>query len=204
MKDTPLKMKLQLLADDNSRDNAPTDNSEQKETENNNSDDKKQNEKKYTDDEVNEIINKKFEKWTKQKEKEMDEAKKLADMTAQEKVEYERNQLKKELEELRNANTISEMSKTARGILKERNIDISDELLSMLVTKEADTTKKNVEGFAEMFDKAVEKAVNEKLKGNPPKKGPGNKTLTKEDILNIKDRTERQRKIAENRKRLSN
>lgn len=204
MKDTPFKMKLQLLADDNSRDNAPTDNSEQKETENNNSDDKKQNEKKYTDDEVNEIINKKFEKWTKQKEKEMDEAKKLADMTAQEKVEYERNQLKKELEELRNANTISEMSKTARGILKERNIDISDELLSMLVTKEADTTKKNVEGFAEMFDKAVEKAVNEKLKGNPPKKGPGNKTLTKEDILNIKDRTERQRKIAENRKRLSN
>ncbi len=204
MKDTSLKMKLQLLADDNSGDNAPTDNSEQKETENNNSDDKKQNEKKYTDDEVNEIINKKFEKWTKQKEKEMDEAKKLADMTAQEKVEYERNQLKKELEELRNANTISEMSKTARGILKERNIDISDELLSMLVTKEADTTKKNVEGFAEMFDKAVEKAVNEKLKGNPPKKGPGNKTLTKEDILNIKDRTERQRKIAENRKRLSN
>ena len=198
MKDTPLKMKLQLLADDNSGDNAPTDNSEQKETENNNSDDKKQNEKKYTDDEVNEIINKKFEKWTKQKEKEMNEAKKLADMTAQEKVEYERNQLKKELEELRNANTISEMSKTARGILKERNIDISDELLSMLVTKEADTTKKNVEGFAEMFDKAVEKAVNEKLKGNPPKKGPGNKTLTKEDILNIKDRTERQRKIAEN------
>lgn len=198
MKDTPLKMKLQLLADDNSGDNAPTDNSEQKETENNNSDDKKQNEKKYTDDEVNDIINKKFEKWTKQKEKEMDEAKKLADMTAQEKVEYERNQLKKELEELRNANTISEMSKTARGILKERNIDISDELLSMLVTKEADTTKKNVEGFAEMFDKAVEKAVNEKLKGNPPKKGPGNKTLTKEDILNIKDRTERQRKIAEN------
>ena len=198
MKDTPLKMKLQLLADDNSGDNAPTDNSEQKETENNNSDDKKHNEKKYTDDEVNDIINKKFEKWTKQKEKEMDEAKKLADMTAQEKVEYERNQLKKELEELRNANTISEMSKTARGILKERNIDISDELLSMLVTKEADTTKKNVEGFAEMFDKAVEKAVNEKLKGNPPKKGPGNKTLTKEDILNIKDRTERQRKIAEN------
>lgn len=197
MKDTPLKMKLQLLADDNSGDNAPTDNSEQKETENNNSDEKKQNEKKYTDDEVNEIINKKFEKWTKQKEKEMDEAKKLADMTAQEKVEYERNQLEKELEELRNANTISEMSKTARGILKERNIDISDELLSMLVTKEADTTKKNVEGFAEMFDKAVEKAVNEKLKGNPPKKG-SNKTLTKEDILNIKDRTERQRKIAEN------
>lgn len=198
MKDTPLKMKLQLLADDNSGDNAPIDNSEQKGTENNNSEDKKQNEKKYTDDEVNEIINKKFEKWTKQKEKEMDEAKKLADMTAQEKVEYERNQLKKELEELRNANTISEMSKTARGILKERNIDISDELLSMLVTKEADTTKKNVEGFAEMFDKAVEKAVNEKLKGNPPKKGPGNKTLTKEDILNIKDRTERQKKIAEN------
>lgn len=198
MKDTPLKMKLQLLADDNSGDNAPTDNLVQKETGNNNSEDKKQNEKKYTDDEVNEIINKKFEKWTKQKEKEMDEAKKLADMTAQEKVEYERNQLKKELEELRNANTISEMSKTARGILKERNIDISDELLSMLVTKEADTTKKNVEGFAEMFDKAVEKAVNEKLKGNPPKKGPGNKTLTKEDILNIKDRTERQKKIAEN------
>lgn len=197
MKDTPLKMKLQLLADDNSGDNAPTDNPVQKETENNNSEGKKQNEKKYTDDEVNEIINKKFEKWTKQKEKEMDKAKKLADMTAQEKVEYERNQLKKELEELRNANTISEMSKTARGILKERNIDISDELISMLVTKEADITKKNVEGFAEMFDKAVEKAVNEKLKGNPPKKG-SNKTLTKEDILNIKDRTERQRKIAEN------
>lgn len=203
MNDNLIKMNLQLLADDSDTTETETDNnpSDKKGTEQENPDNpaKKtgKDEKKYSDEDLDRIISAKFKKLEERKEKEINEAKKLANMTAQEKIEYERDQLKERLEELESKNILSEMSKTARGILKNQNIDIPDDLLSVLVTKEAESTKKNVESFVEMFNKAVEDAVNEKLKSKSPRKG-STKTMTKEEILNIKDRTERQRKIAEN------
>src|SRR5699024_4325365 len=125
---------------------------------------KKEDDKKYSDEDLDRIINEKFAKWQEKKEKEINEAKKLADMNAQQKAEYERDQLQKELDELRKANTLNEMTSTARNMLKERNVSIDDELLSTLVTDDAEKTKENVESFANMFEEAVEKAVLEKIK----------------------------------------
>lgn len=53
----------------------------------------KAQEKKYTDADVDAIIDKKFAKWQKDYESKVDEAKKLAEMTAQQKAEFERDKL---------------------------------------------------------------------------------------------------------------
>ena len=127
--------------------------------------DKKEADGKYTDAQVNEIINRKFAEWSSKKEKELDEAKKLAQMDERQKAEYERDVLKRELSELKKENTRAKMAKTARAMLSEKNIAIGDDLVSILITDEAESTKANVDQFSSLFQDAVEKAVTERESG---------------------------------------
>lgn len=153
---------------------------------------------KYTDEDVNRLINQKFAEWQRKKDAELDEARRLAGMNAQEKAEHERDQMKRELEELKRQNTIAEMSKVARKMLAEEEINIPDELLGHLVTVDADDTKGAVKAFTKLFKDSVQSAVKEALKGEPPKTGGGKGSLTKEQIMKVQNRTERQRLINEN------
>jgi hypothetical protein len=159
----------------------------------------KEDEKKYSDKEVNDLLGKKFAEWQKKKDKEIGEAQKLATMNATQKAEYERDQLQKELDKLKRENSIAEMSKTARKILSESNINIPDELLSLMVTTDAEETKSAVDSFSKLFKDAVESAVKERLKGETPKKGSGTAAMTKEQIMAIKDPELRQKKMLENK-----
>lgn len=157
-------------------------------------------EKKYTDADLDKIINKKFAQWQEKQQKAVDEAQKLATMTEKQKAEYERDQLQKQLDEYKRKDTLAEMSKTARKMLTEDGITVTDELLSLLVTTDAEKTKTAVEGFSKAFKDAVESAVKERLKGEPPKKGSGGAaTMTKEAIMAIKDPELRQQKMLENK-----
>lgn len=154
--------------------------------------------KKYTDDDVDKIINRKFAEWEKKQQDKVDEATKLAEMNAQEKAEYKASQLEAELNRLKEKDALAEMSKTARKMLAEDEINIPDELLAHLVSTDAEDTKSTVQAFAKLFKDAVQDAVKDKLKGNPPKRGTGGKgTVTREQILAIKNPSERQRMIAE-------
>lgn len=160
----------------------------------------KTKELKYSDDDLDEIINKKFAKWEANKQKAVDEAKKLAEMDAQQRAEYERDQLKKELEELKKKDSLAEMTKVARKMLTDDGISISDELLSVMVTTDAEETKTAITGFKTAFKEAVENTVKERLRGEPPKRGTGGAAaLTKEQIMSIKDPELRQKKMLENR-----
>ena len=155
---------------------------------------------KYTDKELDEIIGKKFAKWQTQQQKAVDEAKKLAEMNAQQKAEYERDQLQKELNALKKQASIAEMTKTARKMLSDDGISVSDDLLSMLVNDDAETTKAAVDGFKKAFSDAVEYAVKERLKGEPPRRGSGGAaSMTKEQIMAIRDPELRQKKMLENK-----
>ena len=156
-----------------------------------------QAEKKYTDKDVDEIVKRKFADWKTKEEKRVNEAKKLEQMDAEEKIKYERDKLQQELNQLRAEKTKNEMMKAARGILQEENISISDNLLEILVDQEADKTKENINEFVELFNAEVERVVKDKLRGTTPKKGGGSK-LTKEEIMKIKDPVLRQQTIAEN------
>jgi len=159
---------------------------------------KEGSEKKYSDEEVNAILSKKFAKWTAQKEKELDEAQKLAEMDAQQKAEYERDKLEKELAELKRENTLNAMGKIARTILSEQGVHLPDALVSILVTEEAESTKTNVDNFVQLFKEAVDAAVNEKLKSGTPKRMAGGKAMTRDEILNIADAAARRKAIQEN------
>lgn len=185
------KINLQLFAED-VEDSDDNDNKDTSEKEGN-----KEPEKKYSDEDLDRIISKKFAKWKQDQEKAVDEAKKLADMNAQEKAEYERDKIRKELDELKNEKVLNEMSKTARKMLSDEGINISDDLLANLVTTDAEKTKSVVNDFAKMFKNEVESAVKEALKGNPPKKGVKTTTITKEQIMAIKNTAERQKMINE-------
>lgn len=156
--------------------------------------------KKYSDSDVNELIGKKFAEWQKKKDAEIDEAKKLAEMNEAQKAKYESEKLQKQINELLQKETLSNMTKTARTMLSEKGITVSDDLLSVLVSADAEKTSAAVDSFATMFESAVEKAVKEALKGNLPKAGAGkSSTLTKEQIMDIKDPIERQKLMMENK-----
>lgn len=152
---------------------------------------------KYSDEDFDRMFNQKFAKMMAKHEKEMAEATRLAEMNAQERAEHENKKLQEQVQELMRKEAISEMSKSARAMLREKNISIGDNLLGVLISEDADKTKKSVEEFISLFQEAVSKAVKDALKGEPPKTGGASK-LTKEQILEVKDRTERQKLIQEN------
>lgn len=195
---------LQLFADD--ADNTGTDNqtddskADKTDTNTDSKSDDKKDDKKYSDKDLDRIINQKFAKWQKEQDKAVNEAKKLADMNAQQKAEYERDKLQKELDSYKKKDAIAAMSREARKMLSDENISIDDNLLSFIVSDDAEATKKAVNGFAKAFSEAVEKAVKERLKGDSPRRGTGTQgTMTKEQIMAIKDPELRQQKMLENK-----
>lgn len=158
---------------------------------------KNEPEKKYTDEDVNKIIDRKFAEWEKKQSKAKSEAEKLAGMNAEQKEKYENEQLKKQVEELLRKDALGKMAAVARGMLGEKNISVSDDLIEMLISDDAEKTKSSVDSFINAFQSAVEKAVKDALKGNTPKKTSEPASITKEQIMKVKDPLERQKLIAE-------
>ena len=159
---------------------------------------KEVSEKKYSDEDLDRIISEKFAKWQKKKEEEISEAEKLANMNANEKLKYEKEKIEDELNSLKSENLRNKLAKEVRNSFKEEGISVSDELVDMLVTNNAEDTKKNSSNFIKYFKTELEKAVKEKMKGETPKRMNSSQTFTKEQILEIKDPIERRRMIANN------
>lgn len=185
-------LNLQLFADEVTTETTATDQTatETQETETKASETtatKPENDKKYTDEDVNNIIKRKKAEWEKTKQKELDEekekaeeAKRYAEMNAQEKAEHSLKKereahaaTQKELDEYKRKDALSEMSKEARKTLSASGISVSDELLSRLVTTDAEETKNSIDSFIEIYKADVEKGVKERLRGETPKTGTG-------------------------------
>ena len=132
-------------------------------------DDNPDEKKKYSVKEVDELIKRKKAEWEKQRKKDDDEAKKFAKMNAQEKAEYKQQQLEKRIQELEDEKTLSGMRDEARKQLSEKGINISDNLLEFMVSKDAEKTKKAVDSFAELFNSAVNEAVKAKARQTTPR-----------------------------------
>lgn len=156
-------------------------------------------EAKYTDADLDRIINQKFAAWQKQQEKKVSEAERLSKMTAEEKAAEELKAIRAELDGYKTAAARAEMMKQGRAMLQDKNIVVGDELLANLIAEDAEATKAAVESFISMFNSAVEKAVKEALKGEPPKAGSAPTGMTKEQILAIPNRAERQRLMKEHK-----
>lgn len=160
-------------------------------------DDNKQ-QPKYTDADVDEIVSKRLAKWEKQQAAKVEEAAKLAEMNAQQKAEYERDKVQKELDEYKRRDTVNAMVAESRRQLSEQGITVSDDILARLVGETAEETKASVDAFSTAFTAAVEDAVKKQLAGKAPAAGVATKTMTKEEILAIKDPITRQAAIRDN------
>lgn len=153
---------------------------------------------KYTDADVDEIVSKRLAKWEKQQAAKVEEAAKLAEMNAQQKAEYERDKVQKELDEYKRRDTVNAMVAESRRQLSEQGITVSDGILARLVGETAEETKASVDAFSTAFTAAVEDAVKKQLAGKAPAAGVATKTMTKEEILAIKDPIARQAAIRDN------
>ena len=153
---------------------------------------------KYTDADVDEIVSKRLAKWEKQQAAKVEEAAKLAEMNAQQKAEYERDKVQKELDEYKRRDTVNAMVAESRRQLSEQGIAVSDDILARLVGETAEETKASVDAFSTAFAAAVEDAVKKQLAGKAPAAGVATKTMTKEEILAIKDPIARQAAIRDN------
>ena len=100
------------------------------------------------------------------------EAEKLAKMNADQKAEYEKQKKLDELAKREKDITTRELRATAYETLAEKNLP--KELVDILNYESAETCNKSIEAVEKAFQSAVEKAVNDKLRGgNPPKGGQG-------------------------------
>lgn len=160
---------------------------------------KQEPEKKYTDDDVDRIINKKFAELEEKKQREIDEAKKLAKMNQNEKEQYEVEQMKKRLEEFEKKEMFYTLSKEATNMLAEHDIEADDVMLSTLVKENAEKTKLSVDSFANMYNKSVQRGIEKALSGKSPRVNGSVSGVTKESIMSITNPTERIKAIEQNK-----
>ena len=138
-------------------------------------------------------------KWKTVTDDKVSEAEKLAQMTGEEKEKYRADKAEKELAALKKQIALGDMASTARKMLSEAHITVPDDIVMNLVSDDAAKTKEAVESFTSAFNEAVQSAVKEALRGNTPKSGGTAPSMTKEQIMNVKNRSERQKLIAEHR-----
>ena len=138
-----------------------------------------QDEKKYTDADVDEIINKKFAKWKSEQEAKENEAKKLAKMNADEKQKYQLDQREQELANREQAIARKELTAEAKAMLSERGLPV--ELVNVVDLSNAEAVTESVASIQKTWEDAVQKGVSDRMKGSAPiKTAPqNNNELTK-------------------------
>ena len=129
-----------------------------------------QDEKKYTDADVDAIIDKKFAKWKSEQEAKENEAKKLRQMNEAQKAEYEQEKQKAYIAELEAKINRSGLEREASKMLSEGGIAVDDKILGLVVKDTAESTQEAVESFVALVNELADKKVSEKLKGKTPKK----------------------------------
>lgn len=127
-------------------------------------------EKKYTDADVDAIIDKKFAKWKAEQEKAESEAKKLAKMNAEQKAEYEAQKQADYIAELEAKINRSGLEKEASKMLSESGLVADDKILGFVVKDTAEATQEAVDRFSALVNDLADKKVSEMLKGKTPKK----------------------------------
>lgn len=137
-----------------------------------------QGEKTFTQEELNNAISnrlktekEKTEKATQAAiaeavKKAQEEATRQAKLSAEEREKEEASKRQREFEEKELGVTIRERRIEAKSLLQEKNIPL--ELVEFVIDPDEKKTKANVDTLEQAFNKAVEKAVADKVKGKAP------------------------------------
>lgn len=144
-----------------------------------NGDEQGQKEKTYTEKDFQSEVDKRVteelktaqSKWQSEYDaklkSEKDEATRLAKMSADERAKAEFDKRVKEFEDREAKHNAEHLTFECTKQLASEGLPV--EMASILTGTDAETTKTNIETFKDVFSKAVEKAVTERLKGAPPK-----------------------------------
>ncbi|MBF7131101.1 DUF4355 domain-containing protein [Pediococcus pentosaceus] len=129
--------------------------------------------KTFTRDDIAKMISAEKDKWQKEHEADVEEAKneaaKLAKMSAKEREDAE-NQKKLDDIAKREANlNRRELEVATKTELV--NSDLPESFLDVVIGKDAETTKENIKKVKELFDKEVQAEVTNRLKTDLPKAG---------------------------------
>lgn len=164
---------------------------------------------KYSDNDLDRIIEKKLarerQKEAKKREKEEKDAKQaelLSRRTAEEKSAATIKDLQDRIAKFEREALVNSMMSSARTRFQERGLVIPDEIITNLITDDADTTAENIDVFAELVEKLVDDQVTERMKRKTPKRTAStvasSRGKTKEQILSITDPYERVKAIKDN------
>lgn len=123
------------------------------------------------------------------------EGERLAKLTKDERAKEEEAKRIKAIEEREQAIAEREMEMATMALLVEEGLP--QEFLGHVLAPTAEEVKAKISDLRNVFDKEVEKRVNERLVQSTPRRGAIN-GLTKEDIMAIENDDERQQAIAEN------
>lgn len=129
------------------------------------------------------------------KEQAKSEGERLAKMTKDERAKEEEARRIQAIEERERAIAEREMKMATMALLVEEGLP--QEFLGHVLAPTAEEVKAKISDLRNVFDKEVEKRVNERLVQSTPRRGTIN-GLTKEDIMAIENDDERQQAIAEN------
>lgn len=148
--------------------------------------------KTYTQEEVNELLQKEadrrvseaLKKAEKKSAEKIKEAQKLATLNEQQKYEYELEQREKAIAEKERELALSENKTVASKILSERGISL--ELVDFVVAEDADTMNNNINLLDKAFKASVKAEVEKRLNTTTPKANlPTNVSYTKKDFATM-------------------
>lgn len=176
---------IQLFADDNSGDGSGNDDDQGTGQDIQDSGEGGQETKTFTQEELDKIVQGRIAKerkaWEKHLEDEKTEAQKLETMSEKEKKKYQEEKRIKELDDREAAITRRELTAQAKVQLADKGIPT--ELAEILNLTDAESCKKSIEIVEKAFQTAVEKAVEEKIKGREPMKKAKDAKLTDEELV---------------------
>lgn len=178
-------MKLQLFADESVN---PDTQNDIKENEG-----EKVSEKTFTQDELNEIVKDRLSREKAKQEKEIrqlleqerEEAKRLAELTAEEREKELAEKTVKELEETRAELRKIKLEQDAIDRLNEDGLNIK--FKQFLIGQDEESTNENIKVFKEVFDEVVQEKVEERLKGNTPKTSTTQLTNNEDLTMTLSD-----------------
>lgn len=146
---------------------------------------------KYTDEDVDNIVKAKLAKEREKTAAKVEEAAKLAKMNADQKKDYEAQQVLKRAEEAESKLAQLEMQAEARTMVSDLGVNLTDEDLALVVTTDADSTKTNVGQLTDLISRIQDQVKTEMLKGTTPKASGQSTTVATADDFSKMSTSER-------------
>lgn len=182
--------------------NVTTETKEQVDTQNETVEQPKQeSERTFTRDDIAKMMTAERAKWEAEQadaiEKARSEGERLAKLSKDERAKEEEQKRLDAITERERLVAEKEMRIETQTLLVEKGLPL--EFIDIVLATTAEEVKTNIDNLQTIFDSAVEKRVDDRLAQEKPRTGNGSQTMTKAEIMAIKDDNERLNAIAANR-----